>query len=315
MCRAADLQEFLDGSRVKFFWLPIFSVALPTIILTYYSTEPVKRVVQESAPFIGEWLDFHVGYAYVYTVLAMLFQGVFVPGLSRLSEPVSAPSREKHLFLLKNVLEAVVKTKAARFKDVLHNLPSEVRGGELFEKITKPEQQIAIIVSQICTFFEQTVEDKANKRNKPDIKVRLLEVESGVITGYFASAPEKRPPRTDIAEFNQKDSTTYWVLTEKRSKFIPDIEREIRKSHRHYRPANKEQDPDQDSDTGSLYCFPISQEYNTIFILCVSCNKTGYLVPELKDMYEDVLEQFACRIRLEHRLIHLKAKTHEKQQT
>jgi len=281
---------------------------VPSIILTYYSTEPIKTLINDRANFLGRWLDDHVLAGYAYTIIVMILQGIILPILQHLAEKLEPASNIKDLLILRRAIELIVKAKKDRFSDAFRRLcNNEIKNEQVFLNITKPEQQIAVIAEQLCITFEQLTLENVPRRKKSHIKVRILSVIDGNIDeDYYAIAPQDCIPVTPISELRHSDSTVSVCLKYKRMVFISDITEELKKTDRRYRPTHQGITDDQDGDKGCLICYPVIQDNKIIFIVCLSSCVDGLLTPKLKEFYKEILDQFASRITLEHRLLQLK---------
>ena len=54
------INDFSEKNLTKFLIFPCLGVIVPSIILAYYSIDPVKSHIKAQAEFLGQWLDNHV---------------------------------------------------------------------------------------------------------------------------------------------------------------------------------------------------------------------------------------------------------------
>lgn len=299
--------DSLCGSIAGKAVLAIFLFIVPATSIVYYGTDDFKSSIKSHYPELASWLDNHAFIFAMYTIGAIALEFIISHIIHSLAAKWRAPLKgdESMLINLVRAFNVLVKAKSDRFRDARKRVENgEISRDAIFDTITKPDQQIAIIAQQICDLFERIYLDSHNSHTDV-FRVRILSVTNGTL-GSFILAPENLPMTTPLETLRESGSTVSRCLSTKKPKFIPDIEVELTKRTRWYIASHNDVDDDQDKDRGSLYCYPVIYEQNVIYIICVSCRERGILPVKHKEFYKYVLHEFSERIKLEHHLINIK---------
>jgi hypothetical protein len=307
LSKAVDvIEDCLEKRNVQLLGA-LLSGVLPLILLTFFSIDSFHSSLTNQYVWLSFLDEYEVQIIVVCVVLNAL-PTVVNPLISLLSTKSKSFAGLDGLTALIHSLKSIVDAKYKRFELVRNNLSSQpgAPSNSIFSEITKPDQQIAIIVETIHLFIKEVAKQRVKGIQDSQIKVRLIKVESNDLNNYFHCAPENCQPYTPIAKLKNPDSTAFRCLENKRMILISDIEKELIKTERRYFPTHKDSTDEYDVDKGSLICYPILLNNEVQFVLCVSSNIPYFFKDHLKNVYKFVLDQFALRMKLEISLLKLK---------
>ncbi len=284
---------------------PIFFI-LPPMIATAAATRDglQAQIVQIFGVGIGDALNEYAviillgAFAYVW-VLKAVFSGI---------EHYSKPARElctEDVLAVLAALNLVVGDKSKRFSSHLKKKlnANELNAGETFFEITRPDQQIALLIAGLRTVLEFI--DKSNAL----FRVGLLRISNGEPTDWVAFEPASHPPRTRPSQLSAPSSSVSYALKTKAIVIVEDIQAELsrrtNKKERRFMRCNT-----QEGEQGSQLCYPISHAStgNVEYVITIAGNKSGSIVEKYSELYCWILENFSTRIALEHSLLALKEK-------
>ncbi|MDF1822362.1 MAG: hypothetical protein P1U64_12345 [Alcanivoracaceae bacterium] len=203
----------------------------------------------------------------------------------------------RRAMLLIECFEKIVETKFLRFNGELEDIKktSGAHGADIFNRITKPDQQIAFIVQIIYTFI-------AELDSSIGFKVRLIEVcpDSGAAQDYFYYVPQDSHPSHEVERLNERETLYMAAIKKNEMVVVEDIGKELRKTSRNFVKFN--------SESGSALCFPMvckGRKY-PVFVLSITADKSGFFKNKEKKLYNWILYKFAQRVCLEYTLLCLK---------
>ena len=209
-------------------------------------------------------------------------------------------SRNDMLYLL-NSIDFIVERKLVRFKEHVQRIGSDRRqnAAQLFRAITKPQDQIQLLVDGIRAVFSSIDATGA------EFRVGLLSVEHGKFSSWFGYSPIGRVPRTTPNELNAPTSTASNALKTQSIVVIDDIQRELTKRTKNDRRYFGGQHLDED---GSQLCIPVFDPSNgqICYVLTVAGNRQKCLCSKNSELYSWILHRFVSRIQLEHCLLQLR---------
>ncbi len=293
---------------VKFIFIPSVSTIPPALLLFYLKAHPSIGKADQAGVVINEQhihplLNMVSIYPYWTVIIAAVYLIVwnaligYIQRYSQNKEEIDS----RGLLTLFEVLESVVGAKAQRFGDYAKEFSTatEIRDArDVFGCITKPDQQIALLVNGIHAFFD------AIDKEGVSFRVSVIAVEDGVPSNYYYFYPQGEPPRTPIEVIRTKESSVSYCTLKKKILIIPDLQVEVRKDKdRHYVPSQEE-----GHEEGSLICYPVIHHYSNAvpYAITVVADKKGYFTHERKKFYNWVFRHFAVRMGLEHSLLVLK---------
>jgi hypothetical protein len=289
---------------------PVFFL-LPPMLLTAVATRQGlnEQVVQLFGNTIGDLLNGSAllillgAYLYI-SAMKALYAGI---------EYYSKPARElgtTDLLAILKAINIVVGDKNKRFSTYLKkNLSSNsINPSVTFNEITRPDQQIALLIKSLHTVVEFMDDKNAFYR------VGLMRVERGTPTEWAAFEPASHPPRTQPEQLAAPSSTISAAIKTKAIVIVEDIQeemvRKVNKKERRFLRSNT-----QDGESGAQLCFPVIHGSTGCveYVISIAGNKKACLVEEHAQLYSWIIEHFATRISLEHSLLVLKEKANVKE--
>lgn len=224
---------------------------------------------------------------------------------SKLSRPQGGVDIKGAMTLFQS-LEHIVSGKAERFVQCANRAcepDSKISPDAVFMEITQPDQQIALLIQGIYTFFQALDTD-----DDVEFTVSVVAIENGEIQDWFYFWPHSAPPQTPIEELRQPDSTASHCLNSGRMVVIEDVDKEAQKGHsRRFRP-NPGEEPSKWDGGGSLVCYPVRHNKTIPYVITIYADKKRYFLNKKKDLYKWVFRHFQVRMSLEHSLLILRNK-------
>lgn len=302
------LSKIVDISKDwKFIYLlkPLIISALP-VIMAFYSTDSIHKRISEISPEITSYCDANVLKVILYAAV-LLFVLTAIFGWIEQQANKQCEIDDVSLHTLLKILDRIVGAKSARFgKNYKKLLASrDTCAKTVFNEITKPDEQIALLTEGIYSFFESL--DKENVA----IKVVVAPLKNNVIEDdWLYCAPTSNPPRTPLSELKHPESALSACLKNKSIVIIEDVQKEALKTKNRNFIITRD---DAKTEEGSLVCYPVihSTTNEVAYILSIYANKKCYFTKQRKPIFENFLQRFALRISLEHSLSLLKTITAE----
>lgn len=307
-------REFVESCEkwwVKNLVRPVFFLLPPTVFTAVATRKGLQdQLVEIFGAAIGEYLN---GSALVIIVGAFLYVALMrtlYAGIEQYSHP-EKELKTADLLAILNALNVVVGDKNRRFGGYLKAQlkARQVNPGQTFLEITRPDQQIVLLIISLRTVFEYLDDKNARYR------VGLLKVENRSPIEWVAFDPTSHPPRTSPQQLSAPSSTVSHAINTKSLVVVEDIQVELRrkknKGERRYIKGST-----QDSDQGSQLCFPINHAStgSVEYVITVAGDKKACLVEKHAEIYSWIIEQFSTRIALEHSLLVLKEKANVRPQ-
>jgi len=307
---ARSIVKISESWLIKTIIKPILFILPPTILTTIATRQGLasgitKYLNPEIANFINDSAIAILIGAYLYIV--------FAKAIYSLIHSYSKPSRELSLtdiLAINKTFEIIVSDKYKRMSDEAKIALKSAKAcpSTTFMRITKPEQQIALLIAGVRRVFEQLDDTDALFR------VGLLKIENNKPTEWVCFEPMSHPPRTEATQLSAPSSAVSTSIKRKSIIVIEDIQRalsETEKDKKRFLESNTLK-----TDQGSQLCYPImhASTGKIEYVLSIAGNKKGCLIEKHTSLYSWILEQFALRIALEHSLIILKEKADAQQQ-
>lgn len=299
-CR--NFVNFAESWLVKSILRPFFFI-MPPSLLTFLATrsgmqEEVQQLFgTEIAAYLNESAILILFFAFLYvTIVKAIYSGILL---------YSKPEREigrDDLHVILKTLNIVVGDKMKRFAKRVKLVVDQrnLNGGNIFQEITQPTQQIGLLVSALRGAFESI--DQTNAL----FRVGLLTVKNGKPEEWAHFDPAERPPRTTPEQLSCVGSTVMRCIKAKSSVLVEDIAKEITvksKKNRRYLKCNTK-----DGENGSQLCYPIIHPTTgkIVYVITIAGNKKCCLPEKHLPLFEWIIEHYALRINLEHSLFILK---------
>lgn len=173
--------------------------------------------------------------------------------------------------------------------------------------ITKPDQQLSLLVIAIKGIFEALDSSNASYR------VGLLSVDrqSKKPQKWLYFEPTEKPPRTSPKDLSAPSSTVSHAIQNKSIVVVEDIRKELQKKSKEER--RYVQGSSRPGDQGSQLCYPITHPATgeVEYVITIAGDKRKCLEEKYSDLYVWILEHFSLRIGLEHSLLILKERADE----
>jgi hypothetical protein len=176
---------------------------------------------------------------------------------------------------------------------------------EIFSELTKPEQQISLLISALKACIECI--DQTNSF----FRVGLLLIKNDEPYEWACFDPAGRPPRTPAGDLSHPGSTVMQSIKTKTPVLVEDIAKELKiknKDNRRFLKFNTAAGED-----GSQLCYPIIHPATgkVAYVITVAGDKKLCLAEKHLPLYTWLIDHFAMRISLEHSLLLIKEKAYE----
>ncbi len=302
-CR--KIVDLVQGFLVKHLLRPIVFL-MPPAILTWVATR--EGLQSDLSTWIGPGATEFVSGSALLTILGAYLYIVLLKALYAGIERCARPEKEMNandLVAVIKSLDYVVDDKAQRISRAAKEAVKRgsVCGGDVFMDITKPGQQLLLLVKGIRSVFEYLDDTNANFR------VGLLKVSNQKPVEWYAFDPASEPPRTPPGVLSAPSSTVSHSIKSKSLVVVDDIQKELAakksKGERRFLRGNT-----QDGDDGSQLCYPIIHPASgeVEYVVTIAGDKAKCLKGAYGEIYSWVIRHFAVRMILEHSLLMLREK-------
>ena len=172
------LSEKMDYWWIKYFMLPLLQTLPPgCIVFAIDHEEQAKAAIDAGSPAFDGILKHIAAHPFLAFLAAALYL-VLLNGIINIIREKSQDSDEidsKGLLTLFEALEAIVGAKADRFGQFIKKLNNSTKKPlEIFNSITKPDQQVALIATGLHGFLDAI--DTVNV----NFKVCIISVDDGL---------------------------------------------------------------------------------------------------------------------------------------
>ncbi|WP_237059394.1 hypothetical protein [Microbulbifer sediminum] len=275
-------------------------VYLPaSLIGLYVSVDKFREEIKKILPdFLVSALDTQLVFFFLGALGFIYIFREILPNIFSGSESPQKQVTVEGAISLIETFGRIVSAKLTRFSDTLSGYSKKGQvpsASEIFNSITKPEQQILFTINALQVFLESITKNV-------NIDVRLVEVKNKLPTVWYAHAPEERPPETDIEDLQHPDSALMNCVKSSKMIVVPDIKKEAAN------PGKRKYVLMEEESGGSAICLPVyhpaSKTYP--FVITIRADKPNLFSPKRKNFYRWLLSQFAQRIQLEYSLVLLK---------
>lgn len=280
--------------------------APPVVINSYYQVGAFSEAFRKDWPILSAMLDHHVvigclvGGAWVFLTVSLLrifqsFVETAPPGWT------VAPAA------IMKAIDNVVGVKQQRFSACLKKINNEQASpsaGEIFSIITQPADQISELVKGVYSTFEVLLRGSLQSKNFK-LKANLAVIGGdGKIAAIPYHYPSNHPVRSTVEALNKPNSTMRSAVQAKKPVVIESTLAETIKD----KPRFVVTDPAYAQEDGSLICYPIVLEGidSVVFVLSVYVDVPGAFKPKHRAAFDQVIEPFALRLKLEYALLALK---------
>ncbi|MCP3924776.1 MAG: hypothetical protein GY714_19540 [Desulfobacterales bacterium] len=287
---------------------PVLLVVLPSLIVFMLTKEnvgaPFFKLLDNSG--FNNWGETVKKSAFLIITFAISFQFIAKATYEFLLKH-SRPKKEigvDELMWISDIIENIVGEKCKRMADHARETikEDEICAKDTFKTITKPEQQINLLVVGLCKAFEQCINSKVKFR------VGLLKIENNKPVEWFFYEPANETPSTTAKELCATTSTVMKCIKDRGIIIVDDIQKELK------RPKNKRRfikGRTNNNKKGSQLCFPVRHRAtNDIeYVVSIAGNKKECLMEKNSELYEWIIRQFSVRVCIEHSLMIMKGKS------
>jgi hypothetical protein len=283
------LYKIIDKDSYRFIAKP-FAIGLPSAVLACYKIDSLRQNIPNS---VFLWIDDHV-----IPIVLCYFLVPFVVGVEDWIKK-QAPSYSDNLSsdaqsLLLKAINFPVEKKMNRFLSELNSKEQYTTASQIFQKITKPEQQLAEITRSIHIFF--TAFSSFYTKDEIDFTTVLFKMRDNLPIESWCCFPEGNEPIPELL----KDPTTLAAYTANLKKMV--IIEDIAKEKTLSKSKISKHCP---TEEGSALCYPLRVGTTIPLVLRVTANKSFFKM-ENRVAYEKILEHFKKRILIEYALSELK---------
>lgn len=296
------LAAFFDKLLIKHFLIPLLHIVPVWFLLA------LTRVKEDVPPFLGSTVTYiHNNIIFVSICVAIYLVLLhFVTILpSKLAKPQGGVDIKGAMTLFQ-ALEHIVGGKAERFAQCAKRASepgSRIERDTVFMEITQPDQQMALLIQGLYTFFQALDAD-----DDVEFSVSVVAVENNEIQDWFYFWPHSAHPQTPIEELRKPDSTASHCLNSGRMVVIEDVDKESKKGHsRRFRPSPGDSSS-KSHGGGSLVCYPVRHNKSIPYVITLYADKKRYFLNSKKDLYKWAFRHFQVRMSLEHSLLILRKK-------
>lgn len=301
---ARSVVKFCEQWWVQQLVRPIFFLFPPMLATTIATRQGLQTEITAT---LGDKVGAFINNSALLTLIGAYFYVAFLKTLYAGIEHYSKPGKELSVEDILAILEAlnvVVGDKSRRIGGEAKSSRSKqsIDPTATFLQITRPDQQIALLVAGLRSVFSYLDEENALFR------VGLLKITDGVPDEWVAFSPESHPPRTPANQLSTPTSTVAQAIKSRSVVVVDDIQKELKKRTKDERRFLKGNT--QPNEQGSQLCYPVvhSTSGNVEYVITVAANKKECLVERHAELYSWIIDHFVLRISLEHSLLILKEK-------
>lgn len=298
--RLVKIKSVLSIWWLRYVVIPIVLISPASIVTLYYIRPNIKTTIDEylTKDMVCFLEENNLLLFFGAMILLYIFNTIYsvLETITSKKDVLAIP----HTLLLLESFQKVVSSKIHRFSTELQELQKRkiekndsINTEQVFNTITKPDQQIIIIIHTLFYFLDSITRDI-------EFRVRLAEINNNKPIKWFTHAPEYPHPQTNIESLQHPDSTISTCLKSGKMEIIESIAEEIKRPKRRCVEIDGRQ--------GSILCYPIFQQANRSYpyVISIYASRDGYFMEKKRDLYSLILDQFALRIQLEHNLLLLK---------
>lgn len=292
------ISEFLQNPWIKHLALPVLFLAPASLIFLYLVEGSAKEIIDRVLP--EPIRDFATAYSTVLFFGALSLHAIsnslpqFIQDTLDNSKALGA---EDALSLIES-FQSIVINKTKRFETeyerIKHNgAPADLK--DVFEAITKPDQQLLFITSALKTWLELITTDI-------EFEVVIVESDGKEPQQIYTHLSEDLNDGVIVEALEHPNSTVNHCIKVKDLIVISDIQKECKK------PFNQRYHMLSEDDRGSVLCYPIHHKGSKFhpYILSIKASKPNYFSTKRTGLYKWFLKQYSSRIILEHNLRLLK---------
>ena len=307
------LSGICHSAQCQFLYIPLL-ITVPSALFVLALSDvgtfgnAITKVIGYAPDHINYW-RFGVFFLLQYLVC-------LAPQLLKLVDKCSVPAcclSRDDLVAVIGALGTVVDHKNSRFLAAARGFNGKtLDGNTVFMTITKPDQQIALLVDAIGGIFEYL------KQGGVDFRVGLAIVGEGENgkpqpKDWFAFYPRHEPPKTSMKVLASPSSAIGSALKCGKMVIVEDMQKALKKQS----PGGQRcvRGSLQEDENASILALPVlcPNTRKPIYVISILGKAAGCLTKKEKELYQWVLDLFVTRIILEHHLLLMKEACHERQ--
>lgn len=286
----------------KYLIRPVFFVFPPTLLTLLATRKGLQNdVIELTGETVGNWLNHSALVIIVFTFLYVVILKAIYAAIKSYSKPGKELQVDELIALIK-AIDIVVGDKTKRMSGEAKKAIniSNLCGKTIFNQITRPEQQIPLLISGLRSVFEYLDEYETTFR------VGLLRIENNKPTEWFSFDPASLPPRTEPSKLGSPSSTVSHAIKSKSVIIIESIQKELAKKSKRDRMFMKGNI--QDNEEGSQLSYPIIHPStgNVEYVITIAGNRNYCMKKKHAELYSWVINHFSVRITMEHSLLIIK---------
>jgi len=292
---------------VKYIFRPVFFLLPPTILTMLAMKKGLQaEVVDLTGQAVGNFLNNSALLIIVGAYLYIVIMKAIYAGVRSYAKPAKEIEVGDLIAIMK-AIDIVVGDKTRRMgsqaKEMLQ--VSNVCGKKTFLQITRPDQQIPLLIGGIRSVFEYMGDAKTLYR------VGLLKIENNKPVDWYSFDPVSHPPRTQASSLAAPTSTVSRCIKSRSIIVVDDIQKELAKKTKKERRFMKGNV--QESEQGSQLCYPLIHPAtgDIEYVITIAGNRTNSLIEKYSELYAWIINHFALRVSLEHSLLIMKEKADE----
>ncbi|SFU07517.1 hypothetical protein SAMN04487870_3382 [Pseudoalteromonas sp. DSM 26666] len=296
--------EIAESWFVKYIFRPIFFL-FPPILLTFSVTR--KGIQQDIIDLFGQFVGTFLNNSALVIIIGAYLYVVILKAIFAAIKNYSMPEKELEaddLIALIKAIDIVVGDKTKRMGNEAKKIINMTNACSktTFNQITRPDQQIPLLIAGLRSVFEYMDEQQATFR------VGLIRVINKKPDEWFSFDPASLPPRTPANKLSAPSSTVSHAIKSKSIVVIENIQKELEKkakSDRRFMKGNI-----QDNENGSQLSYPIIHPATgeVEYVITIAANREDSLKDKYKELYSWIINHFAVRIAMEHSLLLMKEK-------
>lgn len=299
--------DFCESWLVKHIVRPLVFL-LPPALLTMVAMREGLR--DDVVAFAGETVGEFLNNSALIIILGTYIYVVIMKAIYAAIRSYAKPARELvagDLFALIKALDIVVGDKTKRLSNEAKSAikAEKVCGRKTFLQITRPDQQIPLLISGLRSVFEYM------SGPNTAFRVGLLKIEKNRPVDWISFDPASMPPRTSAESLQAPTSTVSQCIKARSIVVIDNVQKEISKKSKNERRFMKGNL--QHTENGSQLCYPLIHPATgeIEYVVTIAGNRASCLVEKHAELYAWVIEHFAVRICLEHSLLMMKERANE----
>ena len=201
---------------IKRLAIPIVASVPPALLLFYLRPPQIFHTKNIAIPQLPDFItNFVLNYP-IYFALVIPLYIVVVNSINDMIESLSKGKEDidtQGLLTLFETLEHIVGAKSERFGLYAKQIKDKtivVNKNAIFEAISKPEQQIALLAEGLHSFFN------AIDKSSVDFSVTVASVHDSVPADWFYFYPPSSPPKTTINDLISPESAVSYCIKKRK---------------------------------------------------------------------------------------------------